>query len=257
MPVRTLAALALAAFATAAAPALAQSGGGGGADAPLTRGDVEGIVRDYLIANPEVLQEAFNALQTKRTAEAATARAAAIESNRAALETSPLGPVLGNPDGDVTLVEFFDYNCSYCRHALGDLNDLIAADPNLRVVLREFPVLGEGSMKAAAVSIAVHEVAPERYEEFHNALLSNQGHADEAVALQTVDSLKIPRAAVEAAMRSDSVRKSVEESYRLGQALKLDGTPSYIVGDAVEEGAVGVAALKQRINEARCGKADC
>lgn len=241
---------ALLAVAVAAAPLAAHA-------QTLTRGDVETIVREYLIANPEVLQEAFSALQEKRAAEAASARAGAITRNREALERSPHGPVLGNPDGDVTLVEFFDYNCGYCRHALADLDELIAADPNLRVVLREFPVLGEGSMRAAAVSVAVHQVAPDKFAQFHHAVLSEEGRADEATALAVVDRLGIPRKAVETAMRSDAVRKTVEESFRLGQELKLDGTPSYVVGDAVEEGAVGADVLRGRVNLARCGAATC
>ena len=226
-------------------------------NSPLTRQDVETIVREYLIANPEVLEEAFAALQSKRLAAATQERSAAIAQFREELERSPYGAVIGNPDGDVTLVEFFDYNCGFCRRALSDLDDLVAQDPNLRVVLKEFPVLGEASMKAAAVSIAVHQVAPDKYADFHTQLLEVEGRADDTAAFAVAEALAIPRSEIDAAMASDSVRKTVEESYRLAKALQLDGTPSYVVGDAVEEGAVGSETLKSRINVARCGTAIC
>ncbi|WP_420392584.1 DsbA family protein [Acuticoccus sp.] len=224
---------------------------------PLTRSDVEAIVRDYLIANPEVLEEAFAALQQRRIEEAEEERAAALATMREDLEGSPYGAVLGNPEGDVTLVEFFDYNCGYCKRAHEDLDRLIAGDPNLRVVLREFPVLGEASMRAAQVSIAVNAVAPEAYDEFHRRLLATEGRADDAAALTLIDALGLPREEIEAAMTSDAVRESVEESYALARALQIEGTPSYVIGDAVEQGAVGHDALKARINIARCGTPSC
>ncbi|WP_108661157.1 DsbA family protein [Acuticoccus kandeliae] len=226
-------------------------------EAPLSRSDVETIVREYLLANPEVLEEAFAALQTKRQEEAAVARTASLELYRDALETSEHGAVLGNPNGDVTLVEFFDYNCGYCRRAMDDLDRLIEGDPNLRVVLKEFPVLGQSSMEAAAVSIAVLNVAPDAYAEFHDRLLGGEGQASEDVALQIVSDMKLPRDQITELMRSDKVRDAIQESYEIAQALGLSGTPSYVIGDNVEFGAVGYDALKLRINEARCGATSC
>lgn len=226
-------------------------------DGALTRSDVETIVREYLIANPEVLEEAFSALQEKRLAAANEERAMALASLRPQLETSPYGAVLGNPDGDVTLVEFFDYNCGYCKRALDDLERLVETDPNLRVVMKEFPVLGEASMKAAAVSIAVHQVAPEAYDEFHRSLLGTQGRVDDAAAFRVVEELGLPKKEIETAMASDVVRKTIEESYGMAQALKIEGTPSYVIGDAVEQGAVGFDTLQNQINVVRCGEPTC
>ncbi|MCF3934439.1 DsbA family protein [Acuticoccus sp. M5D2P5] len=248
---RVLATLFVALVAAGSVPASAEE------TTPLTRGDVETIVREYLLENPEILEEAYGVLQTKRQAEAAKERTASLETHREALESSPHSPVLGNPDGDVTLVEFFDYNCGYCRRAMEDLDRLIESDPNLRVVLKEFPVLGQPSMEAAAVSIAVQKLAPASYAEFHDRLLGRDGRADQAVALEIVSDLGLPRAEIEAELRSDSVRAAVEESYEIAQALGLSGTPSYVIGDAVEFGAVGYDALKARVNEARCGQATC
>lgn len=139
--------------------------------------------------------------------------------------TRPARWFSGNPDGDVTLVEFFDYNCGYCRRAAEDLNKLIEANPDLRVVLKEFPVLGPESVEAAQVGIAVNEVAPERYGEFHDTLLASDSRVDAQAALAVVDEMGIDRAAVEAAMEADVVQATIEEVYTLANALGLTGTP--------------------------------
>lgn len=240
--------------AVSAAPATAQSG----ADATtLTRPEIEVIIREYLIENPEVLEEAFTALQVKRQQAADARRLDALASMRDELENSPHGAVIGNPEGDITLVEFFDYNCGYCRRAMSDLDTLIETNPNLRVVLKELPVLGEGSVRAAAVSIAVNNVAPEAYREFHNKLLSVDGRADDAAALSIVDAMGLPRAEIEATMRSDAVGEAVNESRMLAELLQIEGTPSYVIGDVVEQGAVGVEQLQARINQSQCGQDVC
>jgi len=223
----------------------------------LSRSDVETIVREYLLANPEVLEEAFTVLQERRQAAEDEARVASLVEHREALIASPSDAVIGNPDGDVTLVEFFDYNCGYCRRAMSDLEELLKDDPNLRVVLKEFPVLGQPSMEAAAVSISVQEHHPEAYEEFHNRLMRSDGPADGDVALAVAAELKLDRDKLETSMRSDHVRAVVEQSYEVAQALGLTGTPSYVIGDSVEFGAVGFDQLRARINEARCGAVEC
>ncbi|MEM0908302.1 MAG: DsbA family protein [Pseudomonadota bacterium] len=223
----------------------------------LSRGDVETIVREYILANPEVLEEAFALLQERRQAEEAAARMASLEVYRDALVASPLDPVMGNPDGDVTLVEFFDYNCGFCRRAMDDLERLVEGDPNLRVVLKEFPVLGQQSMEAAAVSISVNRLHPEAYGEFHERLMRLEGAANGETALDLAADMELPRDAIEESMRSDHVRDVVQQSYEVAQALGLSGTPSYVVGDAIEFGAVGYDQLKERINQARCGATEC
>ena len=225
--------------------------------APQSRTEVETIVREYLLANPEILEEAFTVLQERRQAAEDEARLATIAEHRETLVASPNDGVLGNPDGDVTMVEFFDYNCGYCRRAMGDLAELLESDPNLRVVLKEFPVLGQASMEAAAVSISVQALHPEAYGDFHHRLMASEGRADAASALKIAEEMNLSRDAIEESMRSDHVRSVVEESYELAQSLGLSGTPSYVIGDAVEFGAVGFDQLQGRINEARCGSLTC
>ena len=145
---------------------------------------IETIIRDYLIANPEVLIEAMDALQTKQAHAQREARADVIAKAGDALTDAPEGMVLGNPNGDVTVVEFFDYNCGYCRQALEDMNALIEADNNVRFVLKEFPILGPQSIEASRVSLAFRDLAPQKYPEFHRALLARRSMADKASALE-------------------------------------------------------------------------
>ena len=161
------------------APAQAQS-----FSAPQ-RGEIEKIIKEYLIRHPEVLQEAMAELEKKQQlAETEKARSA-IKNHSDALFNSPRQVVLGNPQGDVTFVEFFDYNCGYCKRALTDMVEIMGKDPKLKVVLKEFPVLGPGSVEAAQVAVAVRmqDKTGKKYLEFHQKLLGGRGQVDKAKAL--------------------------------------------------------------------------
>jgi protein-disulfide isomerase len=161
--------------------------------------------------------------------------------------------VVGNPDGDVTLVEFFDYNCGYCKRALPDLMGLMKDDPKLRVVLKEFPVLGPGSVEAAQVAVAVRmqDKGGKKYLDFHQRLLGGRGQADKAKALAAAKDAGLDMARLEKDMASDEVRANIDENFKLAEALGLNGTPSYVIGREVVVGAVGAAALKEKVEEAR------
>lgn len=226
------------------------------------RQEVEGIVkdyitknpdfiRDYLLANPEVIRDAIDELQRKQDEAEQVAQVAAIDQNRDLLFSSPRQVVMGNPAGDVTLIEFFDYNCGYCRRAQADMQQLIADDPNLKVVLKEFPVLGDGSIEAAQVSVAVSLIAPDKAADFHDALLAQSGQVNGDVALAVAEGLGLDRDAVKAKMDSPEVKDTITESYVLAQALSLTGTPSYVTSGEVVIGAVGYDALKEKIATAR------
>jgi protein-disulfide isomerase len=210
-----------------------------------------GFIRDYLIANPEVIRDAINELQRKQDEEEQAAQVAAIGDNRDLLFSSPRQVVMGNPNGDVTLIEFFDYNCGYCRRAQADMQQLIADDPNLKVVLKEFPVLGDGSIEASQVSVAVSLLAPDKATEFHDALLAQSGQVNGDVALAVAESLGLDRDELEAKMDSPEVKDTITESYVLAQALSLTGTPSYVTSGEVVIGAVGYDALREKIANAR------
>ncbi|MFD1331469.1 DsbA family protein [Methylopila musalis] len=222
------------------------------------RAAMEKLVHDYVVQNPEILLEAQKALQTRQAAREAAEAREKLASKPETLENSKLQAVLGNPDGDVTLVEFFDYNCGYCRRALGDLNALIEKDPKLRVVLKEFPILGRGSAEAAQVSAAVNLIAPDKYKTFHDALLSAQGQADLASATRAATAAGVDAAALEEALKRPEVRATIEEAYALASQFGVESTPVFIVGDAILPGAVGEQAIKSRIDALRkCGKTAC
>jgi protein-disulfide isomerase len=223
------------------------------------RGEIERIVREYLIKNPEVLQEAIAELEKKQAVAEAEKSKAAVKDNAAALFNSPRQVVIGNPQGDVTFVEFFDYNCGYCKRALTDMLDLMKHDPKLKVVLKEFPVLGPTSVEAARVATAVRmqDKTGKKYLEFHQKLLNGRGQVDKARSLAVAKEVGLDMARIERDMASEEAGLSLEESFKLAEKLGLNGTPSYVIGNDVVMGAVGLAALKEKVNTARCGKATC
>ena len=220
------------------------------------RGEIEKIIRDYLVQHPEVLQEAITELEKKQAADEATKHQAAVKDNAETIFNSSRQVVAGNPQGDVTFVEFFDYNCGYCKRAMDDMFALIKADPKLKVVLKEFPVLGPGSVEAARVAVAVRmqDKSGKKYMEFHQKLLAGRGQADKARALAVAKEVGLDTARIERDMASDEVRLTLEESLKLAEKLGLNGTPSYVIGSNVVIGAVGLDKLKESINTARCGK---
>lgn len=226
---------------------------------PAQRGEIETIIKDYLLKNPEIMQEVMQELE-KRQAMAEVEKAkGAIAANKDALFNSPRQVTLGNPKGDVTMVEFFDYNCGYCKRAMTDMMELLRSDPNLKVVLKEFPVLGEGSVQAAQVAAALmlQDKGGKKYLDFHQKLLSGRGQADRTRALAAAKEAGADMARLEKDMNGAEVRAALEESFKLAETLGLNGTPSYVINSDVVIGAVGLPALKEKINTARCGKAVC
>src|ERR1700691_459157 len=223
------------------------------------RGDIESIVKNYLIAHPEVLEEAMAELNKHQPAEETEKHEASVTTNADAIFNSPRGVTLGNRDGDVTFVEFFDYNCGYCKRAMSDMLDLMKSDSKLKVVLKEFPVLGEGSVEAARVAVAVRMQDPggKKYLDFHQKLLGGRGPADKARAMAAAKEAGLDTARIEKDMASPEVRATIEENFKLAEAMGMNGTPSYVIGKQVVIGAVGLDGLREKIGVARCGKATC
>lgn len=220
--------------------------------------EIEQVVKEYLAKHPEAVQQAISDLIKKRQAATPAAapgsdKTALVKQNAPALFASAHQVTLGNPQGDVTLVEFFDYSCGYCKRALGDTLELLKSDLKLKIVLKEFPVLGPGSVEAARVAVAVRMQDPTgaKYLDFHQRLLQSSGPADKARALAIAQTIGLDVAQLEKDIDSEEVRQSLEESGNLARTLGLNGTPSYVVGDNVVVGAVGLAALKARIQQAR------
>ncbi|MCA6107263.1 DsbA family protein [Bradyrhizobium cenepequi] len=253
-PLRFLApALLAAALAGISPPASAQ----GFSD--TQRSDIESIVRNYLVTHPEVLEEAMTELAKRQAVAEAEKHQAGIEKNADVIFNSPRGVTLGNKDGDVTFVEFFDYNCGYCKRAMADMLDLMKTDPKLKVVLKEFPVLSQGSVEAAQVAVAVRMQDPtgKKYLDFHQKLLGGRGAADKARAMAVAKEVGLDMARLEKDMASPEAKATIEENFKLAEAMGMNGTPSYVIGKQVVIGAVGLDNLKEKIGIARCGKATC
>lgn len=218
--------------------------------------EVQRIVKDYLTKNPNVLQEALaEMIKNRRTATTAANPdiLAAIRGNNALLLNSKRQVTLGNQSGDVTLVEFFDYNCGFCKRALPDMLKLLKEDPKLKIVLKEYPILGPGSAEAARVAIAVRMQDPggQKYLAFHQTLLGARGVANEKSALAAAQEAGLDMARLGRDMASDEVKESLAESVRLAQAIGIRGTPGYLIGETIVPGAIGATALMARIKEAR------
>lgn len=215
----------------------------------FSREEIKQLVLEAIRDNPEIVAEAFDILET-RQAEAQAARIAEVlENQRDLLENDPNAPVLGNPDGDVTVIEFFDYNCPYCRRAKPEVRALIADDPNIRLVYREWPILGEGSVFAARAALAAR--AQGKYEEFHWAMMSMEGRAEESNVLGIAEEIGLDIDQLREDMDAPEVDEHIRLSMDLTQALGFTGTPSFVIGDALVPGFVEVDVLKNFVEKSR------
>jgi protein-disulfide isomerase len=210
---------------------------------------IEAIIKNYLVSHPEAVQEAMDALDKRQKEADADKARVTIRNNIATIFNSPHQVVLGNPQGNITMVEFFDYNCGFCKRALPDMVDLLKNNPDLRFVLKEFPVLGPGSVDAAHVAVAarMQDSSGKKYLEFHQKLLGGRGEADKARALAVAKEVGFDMARIEKDMDSPEVKQTIDENMKLADALGVNGTPTYVVGEEVVVGAVGLDELKARL----------
>lgn len=215
------------------------------------------MIESYLMSDPKILQRMSVALDTTLQAEEREQATTAIASMQDAIFNDPDQVVLGNPEGDVTLVEFFDYNCGYCRAALPDMAALLAEDPNLRIVLKEFPILSNESIDAARVAVLVGK-ADVDYWTFHETLFTSRSQVDKQTALAAASDLGLSPVALELDMGTDAVAKAIQTSYEIARALNITGTPTYIIGNEIIPGAIGLDELRTRIANMRaCGETQC
>jgi protein-disulfide isomerase len=218
--------------------------------ADLSVEQIEKIVREYLLREPEVVYQALEELQ-RRQAEAAAARQrAAIAENQGELTGDSASPVGGNPDGDVTLVEFFDYRCAYCRRVVTSVRALLDEDRSLRVVFKELPVLGPDSVRAARAALASRR--QDRYVPFHFALMAADDLSQEGIRT-IARSVGLDPDQLEADMAAPEVMAAIEANYALANELGIEGTPAFVIGDQLIPGAVDKARLQQLLDQARAG----
>jgi protein-disulfide isomerase len=217
------------------------------------------VVKDYLLKNPELLTEVMTELEKRQADLQRAAQADALKNSRQSLLNAPHSLVAGNQAGDVTLVEFFDYNCGYCKRALADVQALVKADPKLRVVLKDFPVLGPESVEASRVSLAVkNQLKGEKLFDYHVKVLETRGRVNGERAVAVAKEMGLDMARLQKDMDGPDVRAALQENVSLADKLGLSGTPAFVIGDEVIAGAVGVEPLRQVVAGIRqCGKASC
>jgi protein-disulfide isomerase len=226
---------------------------------PAQKAEIEATVHSYLVAHPEVLREVSIELEKRQKVEEADLRSRAIADNKQDLYNSPFQAVIGNPKGKITLVEFFDYNCGYCKRALGDLVTLMKSEPELRVVLKDFPVLGANSVDAALIASAARkQISGDKFFDFHQKLLLSHGPIGRDQALAVAKDMGLDMDKLQKDAKDPSVRAGLDDVMKVADQLNLTGTPSYVVGDEAVVGAVGLSELKKKVDATgKCGKTVC
>jgi len=206
-------------------------------------------IRDYLLANPEVLVEAMQELERKQDSQRDSVAQKAIQEKQSELLRDPDSPVAGNPDGDVTIVEFSDYQCPYCKRAHAAVQSVVAADGKVKVVYKDLPILGEPSRIAAVAALAARSQG--KHIALHNALMEYAGKIDRDKIMEIAASVGLDMAKLQQDMDDPKVKQIIERNMALGSALGVRGTPAFVVGNQFVPGAVDADALKQLIADAR------
>ena len=217
----------------------------------LDRDAIRKIVRDYLVEHPEVIEEAMKVLRGRQELAQRKRASAAIADDSEALRAHPMSPVSGNAGGDVTVVEFFDYQCGYCKRSLRPVMDLLAADGQVRMVWKEFPILGPVSRFAARAAMAADRQG--RYHEFHVAVMGARGKLteDEVIRIATDIGLDVER--LRRDMGDPAIEDYLNETAQLAKKLGIRGTPAFVIGETLVPGAVNGARLKEIVADARSG----
>ncbi len=212
---------------------------------------VESVVREYLRKNPEVLVEAIRALRDKSQAENERQAKNTLESLRPQIENSPYSPVGGNPNGDVTVVEFFDYRCPYCKKVFPDLVILMKEDKGVRFVFKEFPILGPVSVFASRAALAAWSLDKSKYMAFHSAMMASRGQLTEKRIFKMAKRSGFDPDKLRTAMDDPGVADEIRRNATLAESLNINGTPAFIIGDALVPGAIDLGALKSLVAKAR------
>jgi len=210
---------------------------------------VEGLIGDYLGKHPELVEKALDQLQAEQKTAAQDATRKTIQDKASELFHDPADQVMGNPQGDVTVVEFFDYRCPYCKRVTPTLTDALKSDGHIRLVLKEFPILGPNSVLASHAAIAA--IKQGKYAAFHLALLASPAALDEASIMAIAQASGLDTARLAQDMKDPAIEALIKKNYALAQALKIDGTPAFIVGDELVPGALDRSALEDLVKQAR------
>jgi len=220
--------------------------------ADLSAAEVKKLALEAILENPEIIRQAIDLLRQNEGASAAIQAQALLQSERDRLERDPNAPVLGNLNGDVTIIEFFDYNCPYCKRATAELNTLLAQDTGVRVVLREWPILGEASVYATRASLASRNQG--KYGEFHQALMAAKGRLAPANVMAIAQTVGLDTQRLKVDLQAPEIDQHIETSMQLARALNFSGTPAYVIGDAIAPGMISADDLQSMVSQARAAQ---
>ncbi len=219
--------------------------------ATAEQGRLEEAIHKYLLEHPDVVIEVLNILQTRRESAKVERTRTNIAAHREALVNDPSSPVAGNPEGDVTLVEFFDYQCTYCKRVIGSVMAVLEDDPGLRVVYKEFPILGPASVIAARAALASRKQDPGKYLAFHKALMASRGRLSESKVMAIAAEVGFDEARLKSDMALPEIQQTIDRNLALAEALGISGTPSFVIGDELVPGLISLDAMKKYIAKAR------
>jgi protein-disulfide isomerase len=247
MPVRARLVILALVYALAA---MAPVGAGRAAETtPMQRQDIDAIIHDYLMQHPDVLIAALRAAEDKLNRDSDAKATRAVAQNRHEIFDDPATPIAGNPQGDAAIVEFFDYRCPYCKQVQHSLESLLKQDPKLRLVYKEFPILGPVSITAAHAALAAQHQG--KYDAFHAAMMTARGQITDDTVYQVAGSVGLDVDRLKRDMAAPEIARQLKANLALADALDIHGTPAFIIGDHVVPGAVDLAALKTMVADAR------
>jgi protein-disulfide isomerase len=219
------------------------------ADPPLSREAVEQIVRDYLIRHPEVVGNALRALEQQREVAERQRRAEALRTYQKDLTRDPAAPVAGNPDGDVTVVEFFDYRCGFCKTVLPTVQQLLREDPKVRVVYKELPILGPDSLLASRAALAARTQG--KYAALHDALMAAREPLTRPTILDIARRAGLDAGRLDKDMEAPEILAQIRRNHELAEKIGINGTPAFVIGAELAPGALDLATLKRLVDQAR------
>lgn len=215
------------------------------------KAEIENTVREYILANPEVIVEAIQVLEQRQLKQAQNDDKRLIADNEAAIFEDGFSHIAGNPQGDVTVVEFLDYRCPYCKRAHESVKALLEADGNVRVIFKEFPILGPDSTYASRAAMASKKQGDDLYLAFSDALMEHKGDLGESEVMRLAGDVDIDVDKLKADMEDPAIAEHIRTTYALARKLNISGTPGFIVGDTITRGFVPFEALTQQVAEAR------
>lgn len=219
------------------------------ANGEISRGEVEKIVKEYLMENPQVIVDSLNKWQEKQAEEQAKAQIEAVKGAAQKLVSNTNIPAIGADEGNPTIVEFFDYNCPYCKTAFESIDTLLKADESVRVLFIEYPIFGEESNKISRIALAVHEIAPEKYLDFHANLMRMKGRITSDLAHKLAVGLGVDGKKVDEIKNSDTITNMLSDNRAIANELGVKGTPAFIIGDEFSGGALSFERLNAIVNK--------